>query len=79
VGVGDVAVVTHHCWVGIGAVGTMSLSLGLAVVGDVACHIIDIIVRVGVAPIPPLSFLSVSTPIPPNEQWLTGWVVVLET
>jgi hypothetical protein len=29
--------------------------------------------------IPPLLFLSVSTPISPCEQWLAGWVVVLET
>jgi hypothetical protein len=28
--------------------------------------------------IPLLSFLSVSTPISPHEQWLAGWVV-LET
>jgi hypothetical protein len=42
------------------------------------CHIIVVVVGVGVATCDaPSSFLSVSTPNSPHEQWLAGWVVVL--
>jgi hypothetical protein len=43
------------------------------------CHVVVVVGLAWLPVIPPLLFLSVSTPISPCEQWLAGWVVVLET